>query len=94
MPDPPQFRENIKMTYRTLRDHVFNVSGGAITKARRLEHGSNVGGTITVEASCNAVVTLMLSATTDSSAQGAVCTQGGKKLSEGLELAVSQPRGG
>lgn len=88
-----RFSEDIKMGFQTMRDHVFDVTGGAITRARRLTQGSNAGWEITVEPNGNAGVTLTLPATTDCSAQGAVCTHGGKKLSEGLQLTVSGPGG-
>ena len=87
------FSENIKMGFKTMRDRVLDVTGGTITKARRLTQGSNAGWEITVTPSGNADVIITLSATTDCSAQGAVCTQGGKKLSEGLQLTVSGPGG-
>ena len=88
-----RFGENIRMSFQTLRNHVFDVTGGTITKARRLTQGSNVRWEITVDPSGNSDVTITLSATTDCSAQGAACTHGGKKLSEGLQLTVSGPGG-
>ena len=64
-----------------------------MTKARRLEQGSNVRWEITVKPDGNAGVTVVLPETTDCEAQGAICTEDGRKLSSGLELTVSGPGG-
>ena len=78
-------------SYTTVRDHAFTVTGGAVTYVRRLEPGKNVRWEITVTPSSSADVTIALNATTDCSAQGAICTEEGAKLSGGLELAVPGP---
>ena len=80
-------------SYRTLRDHVFTVTGGTVTKARRLETGKNVRWEITVQPSGNADVTVALPVTTDCSGQGAICAGDGRKLSSALEITVSGPDG-
>lgn len=69
----------------------YSLSFRKVNKARRLTLDGNVGWEITVDASGNSDVTITLSATTDCSAQGAVCIHSGKKLCEGLELTVSGP---
>ena len=76
------------LSYATLRDHAFTVTGGAVTNARRLEPGRNVRWEITVQPSGNDGVTVSLPATTDCTAQGAICTGDGSKLSSALELTV------
>ena len=58
-------------------------------KARRLERGKNIRWEITVQASGNADVTIVLPATTDCDAQGAVCTEDGRMLSQRLEVTVT-----
>ena len=78
-------------SYTTLRDHAFTVTGGEVVKARRLEAGKNVRWEITVAPSSDADVTIALPATTDCDAQGAVCTEDGRMLSEQVELTVSGP---
>ena len=62
---------------------------GEVVKARRLERGKNIRWEITVQASGNADVTIVLPATTDCDAQGAVCTEDGRMLSQRLEVTVT-----
>ena len=57
----------------------------------RLESGSNVRWEITVTPSISNTVYLALNATTDCSAQGAICTERGRKLFGRLQLAVAGP---
>ena len=78
-----QFSEAPKddFSYKTLRDHAFTVTGGEVTKARRLERGKNVRWEIHVRPDGNDDVTIALPATTDCAADGAVCTEDGRMLS-------------
>ena len=86
------FSEEFSLSYKTLRDdHVFTVEGGKVTGARRLVKGSNIGWEIVVEPDSNGDVTIVLPATTDCNAQGAICTGDGRPLSNRLELTVSGP---
>ena len=88
------FSEEFSLSYKTLRDdHVFTVEGGKVTGARRLVKGSNIGWEIVVEPDSNGDVTIVLPATTDCNAQGAICTGDGRPLSNRLELTVSGPGG-
>ena len=80
-----------EFSYVTLRDHAFTVTGGAATSASRKERGSNLRWEITILPDSDADVTVVLPVTTDCAAAGAVCTSGGKKLSERLEFTVSGP---
>ena len=88
-----RFSEDPKpdFSYATVRDHAFTVTGGSVTYVRRLEPGKNVRWEITVTPSSSADVTIALNATTDCSAQGAICTEGGRKLSGGLQFTVPGP---
>ena len=87
-----RFSENLEgFSYKTLRDHAFTVTGGAVAKARRLTQGSNIGWEITVTLDSDADVTVVLPVTIDCNATGAVCTADGGKLSNRLELTVSGP---
>ena len=89
-----RFSENVKLSYKTLRDHSLTVTGGTVKKAKRLEQDSNIRWRITVEPGSNADVTVVLPITTDCNAQGAICTKdGGRPLSNRLELTVSGPGG-
>ena len=88
------FSEELKtgFSYKTLRDdHVFTVEGGTVVGARRLVSGSNIGWEITVDPASNGDVTITLPVTTDCDAQGAICADGDKKLSNRLERTVSGP---
>ena len=78
-------------SYRTVWDHAFTVTGGSVTYVRRLEPGKNVRWEITVTPSSSADVAIALNATTDCSAQGAICTEDDRVLSGGLELTVNGP---
>ena len=78
-------------SYETLKDHAFTVTGGTVKGARRLVSGSNIRWEITVSPDSNSDVTVKLPATEDCGAQGAICTDDGRMLSEGLEFTVSRP---
>ena len=84
-----RFSEELGLSYKTLRDHAFTVTGGDVKKAKRLEQGSNIGWRITVKPNGNGDVTIVLPETSDCDAQGAICTEDGRKLSNRLELTVS-----
>ena len=88
-----QFSEAPKpdFSYTTVRDHALTVTGGSVTYVRRLEPGENVRWEITVTSYSSADVAIALNATTDCSAQGAICTEDDRKLSGGLELTVNGP---
>ena len=86
-----RFSEEVKLSYKTLRDQSFTVSGGTVKKAKRLEQGSNIHWLITVEPDSDADVTVVLPATTDCDDPGAICTEDGRRLSNSLELIVSGP---
>ena len=47
-------------SYKALRDHAFTVTGGEVIKARRLNPPSNVEWEITIEASGDGTVTIVL----------------------------------
>ena len=78
-------------SYTTVRDHALTVTGGSMDNVRRLEAGKNVKWEITVEPDSDDDVTIAVNATTDCSAEGAICTSDGRKLSGGLDLVVPGP---
>ena len=78
-------------SYTTVRDHAFTVTDGSVSNLRRLEAGKNVKWEITVTPDSDADVTITVNATTYCSAEGAICTSDGGKLSGGLELVVPGP---
>ena len=88
-----RFSEEFPVSYETLRDHAFTVTGGGVKKAQRLEQGSDIGWRITVKPDGDGHVTVILPVTTDCGDQGAICTGDGRMLSNRLELTVSGPGG-
>ena len=86
-----RFSEEIPLSYKTLRDHAFTVTGGEVVKARRLEAGKNLRWEITVRPSGNAASTIVLAATTDCADGGAICTADGRMLSNELTFTVNGP---
>ena len=92
-----RFSEQIPLSYVTLRDHAFTVTGGEVTKARRLEPGNSAGKNVRWEISVtpdgNGAVTIVLPPTTDCEAEGAICTGDGGMLSNRLEITVPGPGG-
>ena len=86
-----RFSEEVALSYNTLRDHAFTVSGGVVEKAQRLEKPSNIHWRITVQPDSNGDVTITLPITGDCGEPGAICTEGGRPLSNRLELTVSGP---
>ncbi len=86
-----RFSEETAISYRTLRDTAFEVTGGSVTRARRMKRPSNLRWEITVEPMSDADVVLALPSTTDCSAEGAVCTAGGKGLSQRVTATVEGP---
>ena len=86
-----RFSEEIRISYKTLRDAAFEVTGGAVIGARRLVRASNLRWEITVAPASDADVVLALPPTADCAAAGAVCTAGGKALVGRLEATVKGP---
>ena len=78
-------------SYKTLRDHAFTVTGGEVVNVRRLEKGNNVRWEISVTPDGNGTVTIVLPVTTDCEADGAICTQDRRPLSNSLEVTVPGP---
>ena len=85
------FSEEFKLSYVILRDHAFTVTGGEITKAKRLEPGKNSKRVIHVRPDGDGAVTIVLPATTDCDDDGAICTEDDRMLSNSLSFAVSGP---
>ena len=83
------FSEEFGVSYATLRDHAFRVTGGTVNKAQRLTQGSNLGWRITLTPGSNADVTVVLPETTDCDDQGAICAGDGRMLSNRNEFTLS-----
>ena len=80
-------------SYKTLRDSAFTVTGGRVENARRLNKPSNIRWEITVTPDGNGEVTIILPATADCEAGGAICTEDGRMLFNRIELTVGGPVG-
>ena len=80
-------------SYKTMRDHAFTVTSGDVVKARRLEKRKNVRWEIHVTPDGNGTVTVVLPVSTDCTAQGAICTQDRRPLSNRLDVTVPGPGG-
>ena len=83
-----RFSEEFSLSYRTLRDHAFTVTGGTVTRVRRLAPPGNIHWEITVRPDSNSAVTIVLPVTEDCVAQGAVCTEDDRVLANRTELRV------
>lgn len=77
-------------SFKTLRDHAFSVTSGAVKRSGRLNAPSNVGWRIIVPSSGNADVMVTLPATTDCSSVGAICTDDGRMLTNGDEYLAGR----
>ena len=89
-----RFGEELKsgFSFKTLRDHAFTVTGGEITRAKRLDGSGNTRWTIHVQPDGSGSVTVVLPVTTDCDAEHAICTEDGRPLSNRLEITVSGPQ--
>lgn len=88
-----RFSESVSgLSYRTLRDSAFTVSGGRVINASRLDRPMNKRWEIIVRPSGNGDVTISLPATTDCTDSGAICDRGGRMLSN--ESTVTVPGSG
>ena len=86
-----RFSEEFPVSYLTLKDGAFTEVGGEVTNVRRLERDSdtpNLRWEITVSPSGDGDVTITLPETTDCDAEGAICTEDDRMLSEGDTASV------
>ena len=85
------FSESPKAGYRKIRDDAFNVSGGYIRRAQRLQQGTNIGWRITVEPSGWGNVSLSLPGGRACTSTGAICTSDNEMLSNSPSATVQGP---
>ena len=78
-------------SYKTVHNHLFDVTGGTIEKARRLAPPSNVGWELRVAPDGLGEVALSARATTDCSADYAACDALGRKFDGRLSTRTQGP---
>ena len=83
--------EPAPLSYRTVRDALFTVTGGSNTNASRLEPGKSRSWKLTVQPSGNGDVTLSMNPTTACDALPGVCTSDGRMLGSGLRILIAGP---
>ena len=76
------------LSYVTLRDHAFTVTGGTLLRAKRVDPPGNVEWRITVRPTGSEDVVITLPVTTNCGDQGAVCMDDGRKLSNSVVVTV------
>ena len=79
------------LSYRTVQSGLFDVSGGTIGRAWRLQKGNDAGWGLRIEPSGFGDVTLALRATTDCAGTPGICTSDGRMLPGGLEATIGGP---
>ena len=84
------FSEAVAASYRTLRDQALEVTGGSVTRAKRVDGRSDLW-EITIAPDGDGGVNVVLPVTDDCDAEGAICTGDGGMLSNRLELTIPGP---
>ena len=79
------------LSWRTVKGHLFEVSGGTIERARRIGAVRNRGWELTVAPAGNDDVALTLRATASCADAHHVCTSDGRKLAGGATATVPGP---
>ena len=83
--------EPTSLSYRTVQNGLFNVTGASIEKASRLTAGKNSGWSLRVEPAGTGDVTVRVNATTACNTTPGVCAADGRKLSGGLQAIIAGP---
>ena len=83
--------EPAEVSYRTVRDSLFAVTGGSIANASRLEANKNRSWKLTVQPAGKADVTLTVKATTACDTLPGICTGDGRMLAGGLQVSIAGP---
>ena len=83
------FSEEVAVSYRTIRDTAFVVTGGEVVWTRRLYPPGNQWWGVYVQASGYGPVQVVLPVTTDCEASGVICTESGTMLSTHLSITLA-----
>ena len=84
------FSEAFEVSYRTLRNKAFSVMNGRVTKAKRVNRGSNRRWRITVDPDGGGNVVVTLPAMQDCEAMGAICTDDDRPLADSPMAVVPE----
>ena len=79
------------LSYRTVQNGLFDVTGGSIEKASRLVAGKNNGWTLRILPSGSGDVTVRVKGTSACDTAPGVCTADGRKLAGGLTVSTAGP---
>jgi hypothetical protein len=83
------FSEDIAISYVTMRDDVFTVTGGSIKAARRVTKGSNVAWELEIRPSGHHEdIVITLPTPQYCGATGAICTSDGRELEETVAVTI------
>ena len=83
--------EPANLSYRTVQNGLFDVTGGSIEKASRLVAGKNNGWAVRILPSGLGDVTVRVNGTTACDTAPGVCTADGRKLPGGLTVSTAGP---
>ena len=86
-----RFSEEVDLSYTAFTNGLLTVTGGTVSKARRLQPPSNIGWEITVTPSGNGDVVLTLPANRACNVSPTVCTSDGRQLAQAASVTVSGP---
>ena len=79
------------LSYRTVHNGLFDVTGGRIEKANRLVAGKNNGWNVRIAPSGLGDVTVRVKGTSACNTAPGVCTADGRKLAGGLSVSTAGP---
>ena len=79
------------LSYRTVHNGLFDVTGGSIEKASRLVRGKNNGWSVRIDPSGLGDVTVRVRGTSACDTAPGVCTADGRKLAGGLQAVIAGP---
>ena len=79
------------LSYVTVRDSVFDVTGGRIERAKRLTQGKNQGWALRVAPSGDGDVTVRVKNTTSCTSGPKLCSEDGRMLAGGLQVSIEGP---
>ena len=86
-----EFNLEVANSYRDFKNGVFELSGGAVSKARRVDPASDKRWEVTIEPGGNGPIVIVLPAHRDCTEIAAVCTPDGLRLSNRLAATVQGP---